>query len=246
MAKLEKGLLIAIEGIDGAGKTTQAHLLEQRLVGLGYEVLYTKEPTNGKWGQMIRQSKVEGRLNPDEEYGAFINDRREHVADVIEPQLADGTIVIVDRYYFSTIAYQGATGIKEWKTIQAENEAFAPRPDLLVILEMEPAESIKRICERDEKPDSFESVENLSDCRDIFDQIEGDFVMRIDGRKSIDAINQEILTKIRDSLLFSRLCAKGKSNDDHCTAPNCVLMEGCPYFGFLPAASSPERTEIEG
>ncbi|HTD67074.1 MAG TPA: dTMP kinase, partial [Candidatus Limnocylindria bacterium] len=124
------GFLIAIEGIDGAGKTTQARLLQERLAARQLATIGTKEPTNGPWGRVLRESAQTGRLSIEDEVETFIKDRREHVADKIMPALRDGTIVIVDRYYFSTAAYQGARGLDP-QELMRRNEEFAPQPDLL-------------------------------------------------------------------------------------------------------------------
>src|SRR6266516_1826503 len=101
------GFLIAIEGIDGAGKTTQAHFVQDKLMSRQLAVIRTKEPTMGHWGQILRDSALTGRLSLEEEVEAFLNDRREHVTNTILPELKAAKIVILDRYYFSTVAYQG-------------------------------------------------------------------------------------------------------------------------------------------
>src|SRR5437868_4649133 len=91
----------------------------------GREVVLTKEPTDGPWGQKLRRSFVTERLAPADELDAFVNDRREHVDALITPALARGAIVIVDRYYYSTVAYQGARGLDAARVL-AMNRAFAP------------------------------------------------------------------------------------------------------------------------
>src|SRR5260370_25230495 len=98
-----RSILIAIEGIDGAGKTTQVERLAQALRVVGQELVISKEPTNGRWGKKIRESAANGRLPLKEELKAFINDRTEHVRNVIQPALDTGKIVILDRYFYSTI-----------------------------------------------------------------------------------------------------------------------------------------------
>src|SRR5271168_4347864 len=101
------GFLIAIEGIDGTGKTTQAHHVQELLQSRKLVVIRTKEPTTGHWGQVLRDSALTGRLSLEEEVETFIKDRKEHVETKINPALKDGHIVIADRYYFSSMAYQG-------------------------------------------------------------------------------------------------------------------------------------------
>src|SRR5256885_13530897 len=87
------GFLVVFEGIDGAGKTTQAHFLQSNLQERGLKVIRTKEPTMGHYGQMLRDSALTGRLSAEEEVEAFTKDRQEHVAKVILPELGSGKIV---------------------------------------------------------------------------------------------------------------------------------------------------------
>jgi dTMP kinase len=132
---MKRGFLIALEGVDGAGKTTQAGLLAAALEGRGHHVVLTREPSQGPAGVRLRRYLAGPRrdLPPAEELALFLADRREHVAQVIKPALAAGAVVISDRYYFSSVAYQGALGLDPaW--VLAENEAFAPRPDLVLLL----------------------------------------------------------------------------------------------------------------
>ena len=101
-------MFIVFEGIDGTGKSTQVRLLAKALRELGQEVVTSKEPTDGPVGTRLRQSAEKGRLSPQEELDLFHQDRRDHVQSLIAPALERGDTVIVDRYFFSTMAYQGA------------------------------------------------------------------------------------------------------------------------------------------
>ena len=188
------GLLIAIEGIDGAGKTTQAQLLEGLLQSRGYDVVRTKEPTNGKWGAMLRETAKSGRLPPEDELNAFVNDRKEHVETIILPNLQIGKIVIVDRYYFSTAAYQGARGMDVEKIIQI-NEQFAPEPDILILIDVEPELGIKRVKGRG-KTNAFEKNGTLAKARAIFNQIEKPYLFKVDGNRGIEEIRDEVFRSV--------------------------------------------------
>ena len=167
--QLRSGFLVAIEGIDGAGKTTQVRLLAQRMTEKGFEVVASKEPTNGIWGQVLRRSATEGRLPAEEELEMFIRDRREHVETLIRPALNRQAVVIVDRYYFSNIAYQSLRG-GDVATIRTRNEEFAPVPDLLVVLDLDPALSVERIEAREGGGgrNHFEHVHLLEQSRAVF------------------------------------------------------------------------------
>jgi dTMP kinase len=188
---LPTGVLVAFEGIDGSGKTTQT----QKLAALGQlfdlEVVRTKEPTNGRWGSIIRNSKFSQRLSPDEELECFLKDRREHVDTLIIPALSRGALVIVDRYYYSTVAYQGARGIDRGELL-ARNRAFAPVPQRVFLLDIEAREGLGRVQTRGEGQDLFESVEQLTQARSIFLSLSEPHIVRFDARKSPEVLHCEI------------------------------------------------------
>ncbi|HEY4145666.1 dTMP kinase [Pinirhizobacter sp.] len=165
-AQIPGGFVLAIEGIDGAGKTTLAASLGAVLRKVGLGVTIGKEPTAGTWGTRLRQSAIEGRLDAADELRYLLLDRREHVESVIAPALERGEVMILDRYYPSTVAYQGAAGLDVHQLL-AEND-FAPRPDLLLVLDVEPGEGLSRIRARGDKPNHFEDADNLARCRAIF------------------------------------------------------------------------------
>ncbi|OCA94702.1 dTMP kinase [Actinobaculum suis] len=132
-----QGIFISFEGGDGAGKTTQAALLGQWLEAEGYKTLVTREPGGTPLGKRVRQMLLHGgEVAPRAEALLYAADRAQHVATLIRPALADGAIVITDRYIDSSIAYQGAgrdlTGIREiseWAT-------GGLWPDITVLLDM--------------------------------------------------------------------------------------------------------------
>ena len=185
---LTRGCLLAFEGIDGAGKTTQAKLLGDYLRELGLEVVMSKEPTQGPWGQKLRASKTTERMSPAEELDCFLKDRKEHVDELIEPALARGAVVIVDRYYYSTVAYQGARGMDPQALLQ-QNREFAPKPHLLVLMDLEVETGLKRIHKRGEGQDLFETIENLTKVRQIFQSLDEDHILHLDSNHSIEALH---------------------------------------------------------
>jgi dTMP kinase len=186
------GFLIAIEGIDGAGKTTQAAKVQERLQQRKLCVVKTKEPTTGKWGQMLRDSAVTGRLSLEEELDAFVKDRREHVDALLNPELRKGSIVIVDRYYFSNMAYQGARGMDP-EAIRTQNEEFTPEPDLLVILDLEPKTGLDRVRTRGDKANLFEETGALTKARAIFNGIKKPYSYRLDATQEPEKLTDQIV-----------------------------------------------------
>ena len=164
------GFLIAVEGVDGAGKTSLSALLAQWCGERGLISTISKEPTSLRWGQELRQSAKEGRLTLERELELFELDRRQHVEISIGPALEAGHIVILDRYYWSTAAYQGARGADPVAIMQ-HHATFAPRPDLVLVLDVEVDVGLHRIRARGDKPNEFEGKAALTKARGIFLQL---------------------------------------------------------------------------
>ena len=141
---------------------------------------------------MIRNSASRGRLSVEEEMDLLLKDRREHVDQVIQPALDEEKVVILDRYYFSTAAYQGARGADP-EIILSRNEAFAPQPDLLVILDVSPQTGLQRIRERGDEPNKFETVDSLERARAIFNQIDRPYKIGLNGEDLVDMIGSSIM-----------------------------------------------------
>lgn len=186
-----RGALIVLEGIDGAGKTTQIDLLAESLRALGETVVQSKEPTTGAWGQKIRASAASGRMSPAEELEAFIMDRREHVREVIQPGLDAGAFVLLDRYFYSTIAYQGSRG-GDVDGLREQMREF-PRPTRVYVLDVDPEIGLQRVSSRDGQPNHFESVDQLTLARAIFLRMNSDITAHIDGASTIEAVHRRIL-----------------------------------------------------
>lgn len=186
------GLLIAFEGIDGCGKSSHLRSLAAFLRGQGLDVLETREPTDGPWGRRIRELfNRRGEISREEELNLFLADRRDHVANCIAPALAAGRVVLTDRYYFSTVAYQGAAGLDPAE-ILAKNR-FAPEPDLVLILRVAPEEGLRRIREsRGEIPNDFEQLDALRRVDALFAAFDQPCIRRIDTRPARDLVQKRI------------------------------------------------------
>jgi dTMP kinase len=188
-----EGMLIVFEGIDGTGKSTHAKRLASYFSSLGREVVLSHEPTNGPWGRKLRESASTGRLGAEEELEYFLRDRKEHVEQLINPSLADGKVVILDRYYFSTMAYQGLRGFDP-EQIRQKNEAFAPVPDLLIVLDLDVDLALQRITGRGDQANHFEKREALEKIRETFLRLRDEpFVRVIDASQSMDEIAAQIV-----------------------------------------------------
>jgi dTMP kinase len=190
------GLLIAVEGIDGAGKTTQVRLLAEALRRLRQHVITSKEPTDGPWGRKIRESAAAGRLSLEDELEAFVNDRIDHVRTVIRPALDAGEIVILDRYFYSTIAYQGSRG-RDIADLKATMEGIAPIPEIVFLLDVTPEEGIRRISEsRNEQPNEFEKIETLTRVREAFHAIREPRIVTIDGSRPVEDVHNAVIAEL--------------------------------------------------
>jgi len=188
-------MFIVFEGIDGTGKSTQVDLLAKALRATGLEVIPSKEPTDGPHGTRLRQSANTGRLSPQEELDLFHLDRREHVENLIKPALERGAVVILDRYFFSTMAYQGARGFDP-AAIRETNEAFAPLPDLVFILELDLEIALGRIGVRDGEANEFEQRDALQKCHDVFAALDDPFIRRIDAGQTPEEVHALVLENL--------------------------------------------------
>lgn len=140
------GLFITLEGIDGAGKSTQARLLTDRLSALGYDVRRTREPGGSPGAEEIRRLVVEGettRWSPKTELLLFTAARRDHIERVVLPALDRGGVVVCDRFVDSTRAYQGEAGLRD-EVDHLHRLMIGLDPHLTLILDMEPGASWNR------------------------------------------------------------------------------------------------------
>lgn len=193
-------ILVALEGIDGSGKSTQAQLLRNALETRGIDAVVYREPGDSEFGDKLRQQFRDGRtVSPREEAGLFIEDRKIDVRDNILPSLAAGKVVVMDRYYFSTMAYQGALGL-DVHELRQTNEAFAPRPHLTLILDVPAATSAERIQASREAPDSYEGTEYLAQVRELFLSFVNGDVVAVDAAVSTEELATEVLGKVLAAL----------------------------------------------
>ncbi|MDP7974698.1 MAG: dTMP kinase [Thermoprotei archaeon] len=140
------GYFIALEGLDGAGKTLQAAMLSRKVASLGLGVLSTAEPTDGPVGKLIKEMLVAGQADPRELALLFTADRYQHLRVEVEPALSKGAVVITDRYFYSTLAYEGAMGV-DLDYLRQVNR-LARLPDLAVLIDVPVEVALSRISSR--------------------------------------------------------------------------------------------------
>ena len=182
---MNRGRLLVLEGLDGCGKTSQLRHVAQFVADQGHDVLITREPTDGEWGRKIRVTAQTGDLAPpEEELRWFMEDRQEHLQEEVLPALGAGRWVVSDRYFLSTVAYQGARGL-DWREILRENEARFPVPDLALLFEVTPEQGLARVERRAGTPEpGFERADYLARVAEIYALVDRSWIARVDGRVS--------------------------------------------------------------
>ena len=171
------GVLVNLQGIDGCGKSTQSKLLLEKLEGEGEKVIILKEPTKRPHGQKLWDVLHGKRKATNEEIlELFVLDRIQHVEEKIQPALDDGTVILMDRYYYSSMAYQVAGGI-DVEEIR-EKHAFAPKPDIVLIFDLPVSIALERVKGHSDA-DEFEKEEHLEKVRGAYLDLENDPLVRI-------------------------------------------------------------------
>jgi len=197
-------MFIVLEGPDGVGKTTQCRLLAERLEReLPANVVSLREPTGGEWGQLIRQAaRDHKRPTPAVETEWFIADRRQDVELNIKPALARGWYVVLDRYYFSTAAYQGARDVSIPDIIRRSRE-FCVAPDLCFVLLGDQEAALKRIMvNRGDTPDAFEAIDYQKKVADNFRRLikEDKSLIEINADRTIEEVHGEIWKYVESAI----------------------------------------------
>ncbi len=190
-------LFIVFEGIDGSGKTTQCDLLYRHALARGLEAVRLAEPTDGPWGRKIRAMLGEEEMAPPEEqHRLFLLDRIDDAETNIAPALKSGRTVIMDRYYHSNAAYQGAAGMAPERVIAENRAAGVPEPDRIYFIDIPPDVAMRRIAMRaGAGREVFEKERFLACVRDIFIAHADERFVMIDGTAGIE----EIFARVKEN-----------------------------------------------
>lgn len=197
---MERGCLIVLEGLDGAGKTTQLSLLRDWLLAQGKRVFCTAEPTDSETGRMLRDA-LSGKTprTACELAALFTLDRIGHNVDPdrgIARMIRDGYVVLCDRYYYSSLAYQGAETDADWVRNMNLNCPEIRRPDLCIFLDLSPEESIRRITRGRESLEIFERQDRLERIREQFRAVlaslPDETVRVIDASRSPEEVREDV------------------------------------------------------
>ena len=207
---MQHGKFIVLEGLDGAGTTTQLERLAGKIRALGLPVLTTREPSDGPLGHLLRQALSgrlmlpagRGPLSPETLALMFAADRMDHLSAQVRPALDAGTVVLCDRYVLSSLAYQGASVPMEWVN-ELNREALAP--DLTLFIEVDAETAAKRRQLRGAPAELYEEDELQ---RRIAAQYRkairlregGEKIVRVSGVEGIEAVTDACWTHLETLL----------------------------------------------
>lgn len=197
----KKGRFIAFEGIDGCGKSTQIHLLKERIEATSASCYETFEPSTGPVGSLLRQC-LSGRMEADERTMAtlFAADRLDHLlneTDGILQKTEKGIHVICDRYVLSNYAYQGVRTPLNWVMKLNEEAGKILKPDCHIFIDVNPEVSMERMAKGRFHQDLYETKERLIEVRNCYlsliDKLQAsENIIIINGNQSVDSIAEQI------------------------------------------------------
>lgn len=195
-----RGRLICIEGLDKSGKTTQSRLLVEALKSMGFDAIYTTEPSDGEIGRFIERYVLRRRrrISASIEALLFAADRIDHFEREIKPMLERGKIVVSDRYIYSSFAYQGAAGLDiEW--IREVNR-MVPAPDLAIYIDV-PVEVVIERCRRKRRRSVMEFPDIQAKVREVYMRLvrEGKLIP-VNGNRPINEVSEDIRRIVLEKL----------------------------------------------
>jgi len=212
--KLEKGIFVVVDGVDGSGKTTITKLLAEWFRLRGYDVLLTHEPSELEIGKQIEEivhTKQEKEIASEKLVELFTADRAEHIAKIIKPALDAGKIVLCDRYYYSTLAYN--LELEEWPNYLGKINVL--QPDLTLIFDLPVETAMARLqikyTQGDDTKTIFERKEKLQNVREKFlampKNLSGNIKL-IDASKSVEEVFEACKTEVEKVLKNAKKQAK--------------------------------------
>ena len=198
--KYGSGKFIVFEGIDGSGKSTLCDMLYNYYISKKFPAVKIFEPTDGRWGKEIRKMlRNESPPSIQDQMRLFLLDREEDAEKNIKPALMEGKTVIMDRYYYSNAAYQGAMGLSPDFIIDKNIGLGFPEPDRIYLIDIDPEAAIQRIMKRNKKrTDFFEKKNFLKKVREIYHTIANERFLIIDGSMKpsdlLEIIKKDLVT----------------------------------------------------
>lgn len=206
---MSKGKFIVFEGTDGSGKSTQMRLLEAYLTERGIPCYLTHEPTDSAFGSILHDC-MSGRIDTDERTIAllFAADRIDHIQNPVngmKAKLEAGITVLCDRYYFSSFAYNGGFVPLDWVMELNRPARELLRPDLVLFLDADLEESMRRVARRGER-ERYENFERQKKIRkqyfDVFDMLKGEENIAVVKSEANKEETQQKLRRLADELFW--------------------------------------------
>ncbi|MGN0627954.1 MAG: dTMP kinase [Oscillospiraceae bacterium] len=202
----KRGLFIVIEGVDGSGKSTQASLLADYLRGLGRRVHHTAEPTESGLGGMVRDGLGGEHPRTTEELAAmFLADRVAHNVSPksgIKQYLESGTDVVCDRYYYSSLAYQGVDGALQWVADMNLNSPVIEKPDICIFIDLDPEKCLEHIRAGRSHFEIYEEnsaiiAETRRRYGIVFEMLKGrDNIVTVDGARTPKEVSADVIAAV--------------------------------------------------
>lgn len=203
----KRGLFITFEGPDGSGKTTQIHLLKEWLEAKGYQCVLSREPGGTIISEKIREiilDKEHKEMDSRAEALLYAAARAQHVAQVIEPALAAGTMVICDRFTDSSMAYQAyGRGLGDGVAVINQFATNGVGPDVTFLMRLAPSEGKNRIQGREYDRMELEKLdfhERVYEGYKLLEKDNPDRIIGIDASGTIEAIHEVIVTRMEELL----------------------------------------------
>lgn len=203
-------MLVTIEGIDGAGKSTIVEHIDASDIAKGSDdVVFTREPTDSPYGELLRENLAKDTANKFTELFLFMADHADHVDSTIRPAVNSGKIVVCDRYIDSRCAYQGVTlrdevtnplrFIEELHGIDGCEDSWSVVPDVTVFIDISVDTAINRL----DTNHKFEKKEKLQEIKQNYEaliQKHSDRFIVVDGEQTIENVTKEVIRAIRNEI----------------------------------------------
>ena len=196
---LMEGTFIVFEGVDGSGKSTVCRRVASQLESEGRKVILTAEPTHEGIGAFIRSGSA-GDISQSTEALLFVADRNDHTEKMME-WVSEGAVVLCDRYFASTVAYQSAKldgdgTDRDW--LLSINSRFTSGPDATILLDIDPSESLRRVGVRGEGVSKFERLDFLEQVRSNYLRLAKEYGFSVvDASEDPDTVFDMVMSVIR-------------------------------------------------
>ena len=200
---MAKGLFIVLDGLDGSGKSVMIERIKRYLDSKDCRVLATREPTDGEYGRQAREllkREKDPMANAQKCLELYVKDRKEHLEKTVLPFLKKegSNIVLCDRYYYSTLAFQHTQGLS-WENVLNANKGFE-KPDVAFILDVPPETALERISKSRNQKEKFEQLEFMKKLRKNFLQLPE--LLKEDTIRIIDASKgkEEVFKQLKEEM----------------------------------------------